>query len=138
MRDVIYPPIIVAAKTAFRVIGNRFQMTGTELATMVDQGLKPIVLLLNNSSYGMLQALDQHRPYYDRRPWDYLGLARALGCEAERASTADEFRAALARAEAADAPRLIEAVVSSGDLSPFLSRIKGHLAEVRMGTAMLG
>jgi 1-acyl-sn-glycerol-3-phosphate acyltransferase len=30
MRDLTYPPVIVAAKTAFRVLGQRFQMTGTE------------------------------------------------------------------------------------------------------------
>jgi 1-acyl-sn-glycerol-3-phosphate acyltransferase len=30
MRDVTYPPIIVFAKTAFRALGQRFQMTGTE------------------------------------------------------------------------------------------------------------
>ena len=30
MRDITYPPIIVAAKLGFRVLGNRFQMTGTE------------------------------------------------------------------------------------------------------------
>lgn len=30
MRDLIYPPIVVAAKTGFRLLGNRFQMTGTE------------------------------------------------------------------------------------------------------------
>ncbi len=30
MRDVIYPPIVVAAKTGFRLLGNRFRMTGTE------------------------------------------------------------------------------------------------------------
>ena len=30
MRDVIYPPIVVAAKTGFRLLGNRFVMTGTE------------------------------------------------------------------------------------------------------------
>ncbi|MBZ5738180.1 lysophospholipid acyltransferase family protein [Nocardioides mangrovi] len=30
MRDITYPPIIVTAKTAFRVLGQRFQMTGTE------------------------------------------------------------------------------------------------------------
>ena len=29
MRDLTYPPIIVAAKTAFRALGNRIQMTGT-------------------------------------------------------------------------------------------------------------
>jgi len=30
MRDVTYPPIIVTAKTGFRALGQRFQMTGTE------------------------------------------------------------------------------------------------------------
>lgn len=30
MRDIIYPPIIVTAKTLFRVLGQRFEMTGTE------------------------------------------------------------------------------------------------------------
>ena len=30
MRDVTYPPIIVTAKTAFRALGQRFRMTGTE------------------------------------------------------------------------------------------------------------
>ncbi|WP_139979680.1 lysophospholipid acyltransferase family protein [Nocardioides litoris] len=30
MRDLTYPPIIVAAKTAFRLLGQRFQMSGTE------------------------------------------------------------------------------------------------------------
>src|SRR6478672_13722307 len=30
MRDVTYPPIIVTAKTAFRALGESFQMSGTE------------------------------------------------------------------------------------------------------------
>ena len=30
MRDLTYPPIIWSAKTAFRVLGQRFHMTGTE------------------------------------------------------------------------------------------------------------
>jgi len=30
MLDITYPPIIVAAKTAFRMLGQTFQMTGTE------------------------------------------------------------------------------------------------------------
>ena len=30
MRDLTYPPVIVAAKTAFRLLGQRFTMTGTE------------------------------------------------------------------------------------------------------------
>ena len=123
----------------FALVGDgAFQMTGTELATMVDQKLRPIVLLLNNNSYGMLEALDAPRPYYDRRPWDYLAFARALGFTAERASTGLEFRAALDRAEASEAPYLIEATVAKDDLSPFLSRIKAHLAEVKRSAVVLG
>ena len=30
MRDITYPPIIVVAKTSFRLLGQRFQMSGTE------------------------------------------------------------------------------------------------------------
>ncbi len=30
MRDLSYPPVILAAKTAFRLLGQRFVMTGTE------------------------------------------------------------------------------------------------------------
>lgn len=30
MRDLTYPPVILTAKTAFRLLGQRFQMTGTE------------------------------------------------------------------------------------------------------------
>ena len=123
----------------FALVGDgAFQMTGTELATMVDQGLRPIVLLLNNSSYGMLEALDAHRDYYDRRPWDYLAFARSLGFAAERASTAPDFRAALGRAEAAEVPYLIEATVAKDDLSPILARIKAHLAEVKRAAVVLG
>ncbi len=67
------------ARRPFAIVGDgAFQMTGTELATMVDQGLAPIVLLLNNSSYGMLAAIDRPRTDYDRRSWDYAALARAL------------------------------------------------------------
>jgi indolepyruvate decarboxylase len=48
-------------------------MTGTELAIMIEQGLAPIVLLLNNS-YGMLEAIDRPRNYYARRSWDYAAM----------------------------------------------------------------
>ena len=123
----------------FALVGDgAFQMTGTELATMVDQKLRPIVLLLNNSSYGMLEAVDAPRSYFDRRPWDYLAFARALGFTAERASTAPEFQSALVRAESSELPYLIEATVAKNDLSPFLSRIKAHLTEVKRAAVVLG
>src|SRR5690349_12834803 len=30
MRDITYPPVILAAKTGFRLLGQRFQLSGTE------------------------------------------------------------------------------------------------------------
>ena len=105
---------------------------------MVDQKLRPIVLLLNNSSYAMLEAVNAPRSYFDRRPWDYPAMARALGFRAERASTGEEFLGALGRAEAAEEPYLIEAIVAKDDLSPFLSRIKAHLAEIKRSAVALG
>ena len=30
MRDITYPPVILTAKTAFRLLGQKFQMSGTE------------------------------------------------------------------------------------------------------------
>ena len=47
MRDVTYPPVIVTAKTAFRALGQRFQMTGTEHVPRVGGAL----LAYNHISY---------------------------------------------------------------------------------------
>jgi indolepyruvate decarboxylase len=111
------------------IVGDgAFQMTGTELATLVDHGLRPIVLLLNNGGYGMLEAVDRPRQYYERRNWDYPSLARALGAEAERVSSAGELRAALRRAEASPVAYLIEALTAKDDLSPVMARIRSHIA----------
>ena len=55
-------------------------MTGIELATHVDQGIRPIVLLLNNGGYGMLEAIDRPHAYYEPQE---LGLPRpgqVAGC----------------------------------------------------------
>jgi indolepyruvate decarboxylase len=116
------------ARRPFAIVGDgAFQMTGTELATMVAQGLAPIVLLLNNSSYGMLEAIDRPRNYYDRPSWDYAAMARALGASAERVTTLAELEAAMARALADPGAFLIEAVTAGDDLSPVMARIRAHL-----------
>lgn len=110
------------------IVGDgAFQMTGTELATHVDLGLRPIVILLNNGGYGMLEAIDRPRRYFDRRNWDYPGLARSLGAEAESVSGPGELAEALARAEAAPGAYLIEAFTARDDLSPVMARIRSHV-----------
>lgn len=110
------------------IVGDgAFQMTGTELSTLVDQGLRPIILLLNNGGYGMLEAIDGPRPYYERRNWDYPAFARALGAEAERVANSAQLDQALGRAEAAPGAYLIEALTARDDLSPVMARIRNHL-----------
>ena len=47
MRDVTYPPIIVTAKLAFKALGLRFQMTGTEHVPTSG----PALLAVNHISY---------------------------------------------------------------------------------------
>lgn len=120
------------SRRPFVLVGDgAFQMTGTELATLVDQGLEPIVLLLNNASYGMLEALDGAHWYYDRRPWDYAAFSRALGCPAECVRSREDFRRLLDRATASSGPFLIEARISKDDLSPFMSRIRQHVRSLK-------
>ncbi len=116
------------ARRPFVIVGDgAFQMTGVELATHVDQGLRPIVLLLNNGGYGMLEAVDRPRGYYERRNWDYPALARSLGAAAERVASAADLRAALHRADDAPGAYLIEAITAREDLSPVMGRIRQHV-----------
>src|SRR5205085_7529798 len=116
------------ARRPFVIVGDgAFQMTGVELATHVDLGLRPIVLLLNNGGYGMLEAVDRPRFSYERRSWDYPALARSLGAEAERVAGAAELRAALHRADDAPGAYLIEAITARDDLSPVMGRIRAHV-----------
>jgi indolepyruvate decarboxylase len=116
------------ARRPLAIVGDgAFQMTGTELGTLVDQKLRPIILLLNNGGYGMLEAIDGQRSYYERRNWDFPALAQSLGAAAERVSTAADLRAAFQRAEAAPGAYLIEALTAKDDLSPVMTRIRNHI-----------
>jgi len=88
------------ARRPFVIVGDgAFQMTGAELATLARLGIDAIVLVLNNRNYKMLEVMDQPREYYHLEPWDYVAVARAQGAAGERATTAAELCAALARAE---------------------------------------
>lgn len=121
----------------FVLVGDgAFQMTGVELATLVDAKLNPIVLLLNNASYMMLEALDEPHSYYNRRPWDYVAIAKAVGVPGERAATGAAFAAALAKAVASKGPYFIEAILDAKDRSPVMSRLREHLKAGRAPAAL--
>jgi TPP-dependent 2-oxoacid decarboxylase len=100
-----------------------FKMTGLELGTARDQGLNPIVVLLNNRSLATLEAADRQRAYYQVRPWDYVALARSLGGEGVAVANRSQLRAALQQATQARRFFLIDAQLPTGDASPTLQRL---------------
>ncbi|MGR3539812.1 MAG: thiamine pyrophosphate-dependent enzyme [Hasllibacter sp.] len=93
-----------------------FQMTGAELATAVQEGAAPVVLVLNNGSYGTIRA-HQERHYPGRASGialanpDFAALARAHGMHGERVEATDGFADAFARACAAPSGAVLELMV---------------------------
>jgi len=123
-------PAAVAAKVAhpdrtvlcFAGDGD-FQMNCQELGTAMQAGAQPIVLILNNGTYGTIRA-HQERNYPARvsgttleNP-DFTALARAYGFHAERVETTADFPAAFARARASRSGAVLDLNISPEALTP--------------------
>jgi acetolactate synthase-1/2/3 large subunit len=99
-----------------------FKMTGMELFTAVTERLPIISIVLNNQTLGMVKQWQEL--FFDRRysstllpPFDFVGFARACGAKAARATTREEFSAALAAAKAEHTvPYLIEVAIDRDEL----------------------
>jgi len=97
-----------------------FQMTGQELATVAQEGLKIVILVLDNRQLGMVRQW-QDRVYEGRheavhfgaRPGhpDFALLARAYGLAADEVSSPEHLRPALDAALARDGATLIHITV---------------------------
>ncbi|WP_026380399.1 thiamine pyrophosphate-dependent enzyme [Afifella pfennigii] len=96
-----------------------------ELATAVQYGIAVTAIVFNNAAYGNVRR-DQEERFEGRaiasaltNP-DFVKLAASFGVEGERARDPQELKAALERALAADACRLIEVPVELKDeVSPW-------------------
>ncbi len=100
-----------------------FQMNCQELGTAMQHGIAPIVLVVNNGTYGTIR-MHQERRYPERVSFtdianpDFAALARAYDFHAERVTRTADFAAAFARAKAAKTGALLELVVSPESLTP--------------------
>lgn len=123
-------PAAVAAKIADPALtvvcfagDGDFQMNCQELATAVQYGAQPIVLILNNGIYGTIRA-HQEREYparvsgTDLTNPDFVALARAYGFHAERVERTDDFPAAFARAVASTTGAILDLDISPEALTP--------------------
>lgn len=94
-----------------------FQMSFFELGTLIQEGIKPILILFNNSGLGMVREL-QHKT--DSKEFgvglncnpDFVALAKAYGIEAKRINNQDDVEGVLGEAIKSDRPYLIEFIVS--------------------------
>lgn len=123
-------PAAVAAKVAhpdrtvicFAGDGD-FQMNCQEMATALQAGAQPIVLVLNNGIYGTIRA-HQERTYPKRvsgttmaNP-DFVALAKAYGFYAEPVARTEDFAAAFDRAMASETGALLDLNISPEALTP--------------------
>ncbi|MEM6973116.1 MAG: thiamine pyrophosphate-binding protein [Pseudomonadota bacterium] len=123
-------PAAIAAKAMFRdrvVVcfagDGDVQMTMAELGTAMQIDARPILLVVNNASYGTIR-MHQERHYPARisatrieNP-DYLAIAAAYGMPGERVETTEAFAPALERALASPTGALIELIQPTEALTP--------------------
>jgi indolepyruvate decarboxylase len=106
-----------------------FQMTGWELGNCRRYGWNPIVLLFNNSAWGMLKAFQSDTGYNDLDDWKFAEMAAGLGGRGVRVATRKALAAALEEAVADEKTfRLIEVMIPRGELSRALERFTGAIA----------
>jgi acetolactate synthase-1/2/3 large subunit len=122
-------PAAVAASLAHKermviacVGDGGFMMTALELATAVQHGGKPIVLVFNNNMYGTIR-MHQEREHPERvvgsdlaNP-DFASLGRALGAHGETVRKTAEFAPAFERAVNSGKPAVIELLTDPEQIS---------------------
>ncbi len=95
-----------------------FQMTGMELSTSLRLGLNPIIIIFNNSGYGM-QRVFQDGNFNTLTPWNYTSITKLIGGGiAQKVETVQNFQNTLQNAmQTKDSLFVIEALVPKGDIS---------------------
>lgn len=107
-----------------------FQMTGLELTTAARYGLTPIVIVIDNFSYGTERPM-LDGDFNDVHPWNITVVPGLIDSGvACRAETEEQFLNALLRA--LSAPKqlvIIHVILAQNDISPALDRLTNQLRE---------
>ncbi len=119
-----------SGKRALIMVGDgAFQMTGWELGNCKRLGLSPIVLVFNNTAWGMLKAFQKDTTYNDLDDWHFADLAASMGGKGVRVTNTGELIAALETAQAdATCFQLIEIMLPQDALSDTLTRFTKAIA----------
>ena len=126
-------PAAIAAKVAYpeRCVvcfagDGDFQMNCQELGAALQTGARPIVLIVNNGSYGTIR-MHQER-HYPRRVSgtdminpDFVTLARAYGFHGERIERTEDFADAFCRALASPTGAILDLNVAPEAITPTMT-----------------
>jgi len=115
------------------VIGDgAAQLTIQELSSMLRDGQRPLILLLNNEGYTVERAI--HGPeqrYNDIGLWNWTQLPQALSLHGQfecwKVTNASQLNDALARAQRRDKLTLVEVVLPKMDIPPLLKAVTDSL-----------
>jgi indolepyruvate decarboxylase len=100
-----------------------FEMTGLELGHCRRYGLDPIVVVMNNASWGMLSAFRPAARYTDIGEWDFAAVGDALGGKGHRVATRAQLAGALDQAARSRGRfQLIDVRIARDALSPRMRR----------------
>jgi indolepyruvate decarboxylase len=115
-----------------------FQMTGLEFSTLVSWELNPVIIVFNNSGYGM-QRIFVDGSFNNIKQWDYGQIIHLVGGgKAWRVTNAEEMHDAFQAAmDSKKGPSLIEAVVPRGEISTGLSKLGKALQREKSGVCPL-
>jgi indolepyruvate decarboxylase len=107
-----------------------FEMTGMELGHCRRYGLDPIVVVMNNATWGMLSAFRPTARYTDIGTWDFASLADALGGRGYRVDMRAQLGQALEQAaKTRGSFQLIDVRIDRNALSPRMRRFAGAIGK---------
>jgi indolepyruvate decarboxylase len=110
-----------------------FQMTGTEISTIVRLGLKPIVLILNNEGYGTMRKI-RDGSFNVISQWNYGKICELVGGgDSTSATTKGELDGAIRSAMGSNSVRVIDVRIPRNDMSPQLTNMSTEMARLRAG-----
>ena len=110
-----------------------FQMTGTELSTIVRLGINPIILILNNDGYGTMRKIRDGSFNVITR-WHYGKICELVGGgETSRVTTRGQLNGAIQEAMASPTVHVIEVIIPRDNISTQLANMTAEMARMRGG-----
>ena len=97
-------------------------MTGPEISFAPSRGLSPIIVLVNNSGWGIFRPITPRKELLEIPPWPYAELAQSWGGVGFKVDTAGELRDALRAAHELRDFAIIECIIPPTDISPVSRR----------------